>query len=728
MRNIWRIFKTDLKHLFNNAITVIIVIGLVFLPSIFTWYNVIACWDAFGNTGNITVAVANTDEGYESDLVPLKINVGDQVVSALRANDQLNWKFTDEADAIDGAESGRYYAAVVIPESFSTDMMTFYSDEVDHAQIVYYANEKKNAIAPKVTDQGADQVSTQVNEIFAETLSDVALSIVSALSKYSQDADMSGAMGTLADHVDSMASQMTNASSVLGMYSQLIDSSTSLIANSGDLLSQAKDQASQVGDIARDGGASATGIADALSASTDALSQAISASAEGYAGISAQIGDVFDNAGQLTGDTATHLRNRAAVVETEVSDLQSIKRALESLQAQVDATYQPLISSFITQIDESIGLLEKLSDALYSAADGIESGYASVTQKRTEIQDLADKAAQSLSDAKSDYDGNVKPKLDELSASVGSAVSSLKDGAQKIQDASGDLSGSADSVSGKLSSAKAALATAQDELSQTTGKLTELSSGIRSAVSSGDIEKLREVIGSDPAALASAVTTPVALDRHAVFPANNFGSQMTPLYASLAVWIGALLLSVAIKPRPSERQIAELSNPKPRELYLGRFGVFAVLSLLQTTVVGLGNLFFLGVQVAHPWLFMVCFWVSGLVFSLLIYTLVVSFANLGKAIAVIILILQVTGGGGAYALHLLPDFFQAISVFLPATHTIDMMRAAMFGIYNGDFFVHLGYLLLFVPPTLLLGLVLRKPTEKLIVWFVEKVEESKMMA
>ena len=227
MRNIWRIFKTDMKHLFNNSISVIIVIGLVFLPSIFTWYNVIACWDAFGNTGNLTVAVANTDEGYESDLVPLEINVGDKVVSALRANDQLNWTFTTEEDAIDGAQSGRYYAAVVIPQSFSRDMMTFYSDEVEHANIIYYTNEKKNAIAPKVTDQGADQVSNQVNQVFLETLSDVALSIVSSLSKYSQDADLSGAVGTLADHVDGMAGQMTGAASVLGMYSQLIDSSSS---------------------------------------------------------------------------------------------------------------------------------------------------------------------------------------------------------------------------------------------------------------------------------------------------------------------------------------------------------------------------------------------------------------------------------------------------------------------------------------------------------------------
>ena len=213
-----------------------------------------------------------------------------------------------------------------------------------------------------------------------------------------------------------------------------------------------------------------------------------------------------------------------------------------------------------------------------------------------------------------------------------------------------------------------------------------------------------------------------------MFPANNFGSQMAPLYTSLAIWIGALLLLVAIKPRVSDKQLATLDNPKPRELYFGRYCVIGFLSLLQTSVVGLGNMLFLGVQVTDPVLFMVCFWVSGLVDSLMIYTLVVSFANLGKAIAVVILILQVTGGGGAYPLQLLPDFFQVISVFLPATHTIDMMRAAMFGVYNGDFFVHLGYLLLFVAPTLLLGLVLRKPTEKLIIWFVEKVEESKMMA
>ena len=111
MRNVFKLFSYDIKHLFGNAVTVVIVLGLVFLPSIFTWYNVIACWNVFDNTGNLKVAVANSDEGYQSDLLPTKINVGDSVESALRANDQLDWVFTDEEDAIDGARSGKYYAA-----------------------------------------------------------------------------------------------------------------------------------------------------------------------------------------------------------------------------------------------------------------------------------------------------------------------------------------------------------------------------------------------------------------------------------------------------------------------------------------------------------------------------------------------------------------------------------------------------------------------------------------
>ena len=172
MRVIRQLFVDDMKRIFSNLITGLIILGLVLLPSIFSWYNVLACWDVFHN-----------DEGYQSDLVPMKVNMGEQVASSLRANEQMDWVFTDEGDAIDGAKSGKYYAAVVIPESFSKDMMTFYSGDSDHADLIYYSNEKKNVVAPKLTDQGASKASDMVNQVFAKTLAEVGMNVASSLLK-----------------------------------------------------------------------------------------------------------------------------------------------------------------------------------------------------------------------------------------------------------------------------------------------------------------------------------------------------------------------------------------------------------------------------------------------------------------------------------------------------------------------------------------------------------------
>lgn len=148
---------------------------------------------------------------------------------------------------------------------------------------------------------------------------------------------------------------------------------------------------------------------------------------------------------------------------------------------------------------------------------------------------------------------------------------------------------------------------------------------------------------------------------------------------------------------------------------------------VSITVLALGNMLFLQVQVSNPLLYLICFWLAGLVFTFIIYSLVVSFANLGKAIAVFLLIIQVTSGGGSFPLQMLPDFFQVLSPFLPATHVINAMRAAMMGVYMNDFWIEIGLLLLFVVPFLLLGLVFRKPLMKFLNWYIEKVEESKLV-
>ena len=264
MRNVFKLFSYDIKHLFGNVITVVIVLGLVFLPSIFTWYNVIACWNVFDNTGNLKVAVANSDGGYQSDLLPTKINVGDSVESALRANDQLDWVFTDEEDAIDGARSGKYYAAVVIPQSFSSDMMSFYSEDAEHAELIYYENEKKNAVAPRVTDQASSKVAAQVNTTFAETISDVALGLIDSLGAVADDADAAGQVAKLSGTISSSADQMRTAADVLESYANLAGTAQALVGSSTQLLGNAQSAVKDAQQQASGAKSGAEAIGDAL--------------------------------------------------------------------------------------------------------------------------------------------------------------------------------------------------------------------------------------------------------------------------------------------------------------------------------------------------------------------------------------------------------------------------------------------------------------------------------
>ena len=727
MSNVWHLFRGDMRRLFSNAMNIIITVGLVVMPSIFAWYNIIACWNVFDNTGNLTVAVANVDDGYESDLVPLRVNIGEQVVSALRANDEIDWAFTTEEDAVDGAKSGRYYAAVVIPHDFSRDMLTFYSEDVHHAKIVYYANEKKSAIAPKITDRGADTVSYQVNEVFAETLSEVALSIAESLSRYADEADASGRIADLSAHVRTMGDQVDRMASVLTLYSSLAGSAQSLVGESAQLVQAAQREADGLGSTASQGAASAASLVDALRQAADGLSQALADGGQGFAAVSASVDALFDAAATGSQDSVAALRGQADALDGQVAACRDIVAQLEALREQVPPEYAQALESAIARMNATIGLLENMRDTMRSAADKLEAGSADVQAERAEIKRLADEAQQSAATMRDEFDANLKPGLQKLADEASSLVASVGSGLEGLRAAGSGLSDSAGSAAAVLGGAAEKIDATVGELHSASATLRDLADGIDQALVAGDADLLREVLGSDTQVLSKALAAPVGIDRVAVFPVDNFGSAMAPLYTTLALFIGSLLILVVVKPTVPGRVRAQLVDPQPRQLFFGRFGVMAFLSLAQTTVMGLGNLLFLQVQVTHPLLFMLCFWLAGLVFTFLIYALVAAFANLGKAVAVLLLIIQVTGCGGSFPLQLLPPFIQGLSPWLPATHVVNAMRAAMFGTYGGDFWWEMGLLALFLVPAAIVGLVLRKPLAKFMSWYVEQVESSKLV-
>ena len=727
MNNIARIFRDDCRRLFANVVSVIIAAGLVVMPSIFAWYNVIACWNVFDNTGNLTVAVANADEGYQSDLVPLRVNVGEQVVSALRANDQIDWVITTEDDAVDGARSGRYYAAVVIPPEFSRDMLTFYAEDSEHAKIIYYANEKKSAIAPKITDRGADTVSYQVNEVFAETLSEVALGVAESFSRLADEGNLDGRVADVADHARSLADSAERASSVLGLYSSLAQTARDLVDGSAALAASARAGIDGASDAAGQGIAAARTAADTLRSSGAGLSDALAASSAAFDAAAGSVDGVFDAMSGSTATSAAHLRERAQALDAQVGAYRDLAAHLRELAAGAPEAEQAALEHAAQGMDAVAELVVSMQGNLRSAADKLEAGDAAAQADREAARQQAAEARDRIDGLKAEFDEHLGPEIDQLAVDSATLADGLEAALGKLDAAGGDLSASAGSAGESLDAASAKIDEAAAGLAGAASQLREMADAVDAALAAGDPQALRDVLNADAQALSSALAAPVAVERVAVFPAENFGSAMAPLYTTLALFIGSLLILVVVKPTVSARDQADLRDPKPRQLFLGRFGVMALLSLAQTTLMGLGNLFFLQVQAAHPWLLMLCFWTAGLVFTFLIYALVAAFANLGKAMAVLLLIVQVTGCGGSFPLQLLPGFVQALSPWLPATHVVNAMRAAMMGTYGADYWVQMGQLMLFVVPAALIGLVLRRPLARFMAWYVEQVESSKLV-
>ena len=736
MRNIIAILKRDLSRIRGSVVALIVAVGLVIVPTLYAWFNIAGSWDPYGNTGNLKVAVANSDNGYMSDLIPVRVNIGDTVVSALRENDQLDWRFVSESDAVEGVRSGEYYAAVVIPENFSSRMMTVFSSDAEHAEIVYYENQKANAIAPRVTDKAASTVRQQIDETFAKTISDVGLATTSSLLEFMDGDQIAAYAGNLSGTLAGAITTLRDASGSVDEFAGLLQSSTGLLDSTSDLLASAgtanKDAEALVGD-AKTG---LSGMHDALDAAVAAINQSLKDSAGDYDAAAKAIDEAFGAADAHVSLTVTQLRDASADVAKRASDMRDVQDNILAVERDVEGSNLPekLKAELVQKIDivaNAVGNVanqqELLAKHLSDAAASLETGAADARAKAQAVKDGIAEAKGSIGGVKDSYNATLKQQISDLSDAVADVARRGSDMADDLGATVTDLSHAASALSDDLAGAHAVLADASADLVSAADDLQRLKEGLDTAVTSGDLDRVRELIGSDPAALADALAAPVALDRQAVYHIKNYGSAMAPFYTTLSIWVAGIVLAAMLKANVDEADVKALGNPRLHELYLGRYAFFALLAFAQATLVCAGDLLFFGIQCEHPFQFMLVGWLAGFVFSNMIYTLTVSFGDIGKAIAVVLLVMQVAGSGGTFPIEMTADFFQAVYPFLPFTHAINAMHAAMAGAYGMEFWIELGTLSLYLIPSLALGLVFRRPVIRANRWIIEKLEETKLM-
>ena len=758
MKIIWGIFKRDMCHATRNVIAVIVSMGLVVVPALYAWFNIAASWDPYGNTKALKVAVANNDKGYKSDLVPVRVNVGETIIGTLHANDQLDWQFVNSDKAIDGVKSGEYYAAIVIPKGFSADMMTLFSPDIKHAQLKYYLNEKINPIAPHITDQGATTVVNTIDKTFAKTIAQVGLDLASSILHYSQSPQMAEYMRNLNGNLTTMADTLSGASQQVTSYSQLLGSANDIVDSTGKLLASATKAGKQAQNALKQGKSGATSFTSAGANVTSSVNTALDQVSGAFDQVAAKVNKAFDAIGKDSDTAASQLTTLSEQVssseslyDTYITSLNHMHESVEQLPDS-DSAKQALLEAIdreITLLEAAKGDSQKLAQQLKDASTQVTQDTAAAERSRKEILNRITSAKQSISNVRDDYATNVKPKIDALASTVSTLISQTDSMITQLSGTTDSLNDVTSNVGTNIASIRSTLDGIATKLNSSATTLNTLITAMNSSDNGAEnSNELKSLTTSNASTLSTLISAPVALHRVAVYPIANYGSAMAPFYTILSIWVGAIILCAMLKVTISDREKAHvlgLGDTLPRiagpsgpgnasrwglrldHEYFGRYAIFALLALLQGTLVCLGDMYFLGVQANHALQFLAVGWLAALVFSNIVYTLTVSFGDIGKAVAVVLLVMQVAGSGGTFPIETLPKFFQMLYPFLPFPHAIDAMHAAMAGSYGNEYLLDMVYLALFLIPSLLLGLVLRKPVIRLNNWVSRNLESTKVM-
>lgn len=699
MQNIRKIFFRDVAALFKNPFALIIAGGLCILPALYAWFNIYSNWDPYGNTGNIRIAVASKDKGYTSADGSM-VNVADTVIETLKENESIAWTVVDTEDAaVDGVYDGSYYAAVVFEEDFTECMYQGFLNGLKRPTATYYENEKKNAVATKITDTAVSTLETNINEQYISL-------VVSLLFDRQQDVvqDME-----VAEITEEIVSKIQRTKDTADRFSVVVKS-----------LVQANDK---------------------LTASLDGANSDLSTIGSNLEHVQADISDVPDMKA-----LADRLNAANAQAVQSVSDaLAQLKQAQKTeLQEQKNAYYERFgagISSAKGSLDQLINSLQSLNAATVNISQGIvltqlegQSQALGEMQQRIASRPEADDTGM-LAEMEQQLEQQIKVVQQTLQTTVSQSLAMLGNDLQQasaeISQVIGNIKEDTDLLSTILQSGTTAVDLSNQsfsgmskDLDSIGSKLDQIMDIINGLSEAQFAQSFLEFVQGNSEEYGAFFAEPVTIETEAVYPVDNYGSGVAPFYTTLALWVGGVVLVSLIKVKAHTDGI---ENPKPYELFLGRYLLFFVLALIQAAITVWGNFYLLHIQCLYPRRFLFAAFVTSFTFSLLIYALTISFGDLGKAMIVVVMVIQIAGSSGTYPIEILPQFYQKLHIFFPFPYAINAMREAIAGMYEHDYALYLLRLLIFAAAALALGLVIRLPFRKFYHFVEQRMEDTEMM-
>ena len=667
MKNIISIFQADIKALSKQFFALAIVLGILVIPALYAWFNIYANWDPYGNTGNITVAVASDDLGWQ-DLDGAYVNMGETVLEELRDKDSINFVvYEDSNDALRSMESGGSYAAIILHEDFTRHMYDIDSALSDpEGTISFYENYKLNAVADKIVETAASTVAQSVQTRYLQVLFETIFGKIGEIAE-SIDAEES------ANRIESFLVRLKKTTGdTADLIGNFIGSSTEIAQKlAGMSTADTVDRVAQ----ARDGIAAAAAEVEKLH--------------RGYEERAEKILELMDQAIEA-------IRNMPETDnEKEQLQIEEMLLELEGYGNDMKAVADDPATLFIEVCEQLLGEL--------GSSAGREHAIESLEELKQLQQDKIYPAATDFYALLYGLTDGLVPVFNSLSTTVASIDPTMRSAADTIL--------ALDDTLGHI----------RVTLEDLEELLDELLEKLRAAEENDLLNTLFNMLGGDSEKFAEFFACPVTVESETLYPAADYGTAMSPFYTTLAIWVGCVVLAAVIKTEADPRQ---LENVTENQLYWSRFILFLILNELQTLIIVLGDLHLLGIGCLDPLRFWLAAAVASFTFTALIYSIVVAFGDIGKAIVVVIMVLQIAGSSGTYPIEILQDIFIDLYKLFPFPYAIDAMREAICGFYGNDYWVYLAKLMLFAVLGFIIGLVIRKPFIDVNMYVEEEMENT----
>ncbi|MCF0130246.1 MAG: YhgE/Pip domain-containing protein [Pseudobutyrivibrio sp.] len=751
MGNIIRIIAADWKRLASNVVAVVVVIGLSVLPCMYAWFNILSNWDPYGEaaTSNLQVAVVSCDEGVI--VVGKNLNVGDKVIENLKTNKSIGWVFMDtEIEAINAVTAGDVYACLVIEEEFTNNLVSFLGGDLTHPVIDYYENEKINAIAPKITGKVKTTVQQSVNQAFVGTLTEVLASASESVITANEDGEL---INISANKLDSLRSDLNAYVLIVDSYLALMDSTENVM----EAAEAVTDEMDSLLVSARSMANSADSAADAAIVATNgmlaAAGSAVDTAASSIQGMEDTVKYLTDKLQNLESIGAPAAKSIRETTDKEALDFNSTyynmydsngDGIVDSYYYVNDVSQRNTNNVEIKEGEQPIELRalnpavwDNLASDKYYLIDNVSNDYAkvcedailledSVTAVSDDVSVIIKEMEQDLAICEEDIATLSQGLNNTVAPQVKTTLSSVQSSITEIQRILNFNSSSVTAVSKALNSypdivnvGRESLEKSREDAISMMDMLTNLIDDINGLSENEKYTKLIEIIQKDPDYLADFVSSPVKIQQEPLYPIDTNGSASAPFYIVLSIWVGSLILSTILKTPVKDK--TGLRKVKNWQCFFGRYATTFVIAQVQTLITVLGALLYIGIQCEHPFMLWLCCSWTAAVYSLLLYSFSYSFGNVGEALSVILMVVQVAGSGGTFPIEVLPKPFQVLYGYMPFAYSMNAARECIAGFYKYDYWKYCGALLAYVAVAIFIGLVLYFPMKRL----NHKIEASK---